>query len=116
MADLGFPEAATTGDIVGTDYDTDHNGIPAPFTGGRGRQLGLELCPPEIAPEYRLKYKNQPLDDLLFVAMKPIITSDGEPRLFVLGHNADGLFLDTIRARPDDKWHPNKKFIFCLHA
>lgn len=115
MADLGFLEAATTGEIIGTDSDTDQHGIPAPFTKGKGRHFGLELCPPEVAPEYRLKYKDQPLGEQLYVAMRPIISSDGEPRIFVLGRNADGLFLDAILARPDDKWHPNKKFIFCMH-
>jgi hypothetical protein len=114
VADLGFLEAATTREIIGTAYDTDQHGISAPFTKGRGRQFGLELCPPEVAPEYRLKYKDQPLDERLYVAMRPIISSDGEPRIFVLGHNADGLFLDAIRARPDDKWHPNNKFMFCV--
>jgi len=114
VADLGFPEAATTTEIIGTDYDTDEHEISAPFTGGRGQQLGLELCPPEVAPQYRLKYTDQPLDERLYVAMKPIASSDGEPRIFVLGHNADGLFLDAARARPDDTWHPNNKFMFCL--
>jgi len=116
VADLGFLDAATTGEIIGTDSDTDQHGIPAPFTKGKGRHLGLELCPPEIAPEYRLKYKDQPLHERLFVAMKPIIGSDGEPCIFVLGHNNDGLFLDAIRARVDDLWHPNKKFIFCVQS
>jgi len=114
VADLGFLEAATTGEIIGTDSDTDQHGIPAPFTKGKGKHFGLELCPPEVAPEYRLKYKNQPLGERLYVAMRPITSSDGEPRIFVLGRNADGLFLDAIRARPDDKWHPNNKFIFCV--
>lgn len=113
VADLGFPEAATTREIIGTNHDTDQHGSSAPFTGGRVRQLGLELCPQEVAPQFRLEYKDQPLDERLYVAMKPIASSDGEPRIFVLGHNADGLFLDAARARPDDKWHPNNKFMFC---
>jgi len=116
VADLGFLDAATTREIIGTEDDTDQHGISAPFTRGRGREFGLELCPPEIAPEYRLKYKNQPLHERLFIAMKPIIGSDGEPRIFVLGHNADGLFLDAIQARADDLWHPNKKFMFCIQS
>jgi hypothetical protein len=46
--------------------------------------------------------------------MKPIASSDGEPRIFVLGRNANGLSLDAARARPDDKWSANDKFMFCL--
>lgn len=113
VADLGFPDAVTTRELIGTEHDTDQHGSSAPFTGGRGRQLGLELCPPEIAAQFRLEYKDQPLDERLYVAMKPIASSDGEPRIFVLVHNADGLFLDAAWARPDDKWHPNNKFMFC---
>ena len=116
VADLGFPDAATTSEIIGTEDDTDQYGNSAPFTKGRGQQLGLELCPSEIAPEYRLKYKEQPLHDRLFIAMKPIIGSDDEPCIFVLGHNIDGLFLDAIRAKPDDLWHPNKRFVFCVKS
>lgn len=114
VADLGFAEAATTSQIIGTDHDTDQDGNSAPFTGGRGRQLGLELCPSDFGPQFILQDKKPPLDEPLYVAMKPIASSDGEPRIFVLGHNADGFFLDASLARPNDKWHPNKKFLFCV--
>jgi hypothetical protein len=70
-----------------------------------------------VASEYRLQYKDQPLDEKLYVAMNPIAAGpEREPHIFVLGHNADGLFLDAILARPDDKWHPNSEFIFCLKS
>jgi len=113
VADLGFPNGATTKEIIGTDNDTDQHGYSVPFTGGRGSQLGLELCLPEVAPQYRLDYKDQPLGERLHVAMKPIACSDGEPRIFVLEHNTNGLSLDAVRARPDDKWHPSDQFLFC---
>lgn len=83
---------------------------------GAEGQLGLELCPPELAPQYRLEYKDQPLDERLYVAMRPITSSDGEPRIFVLGHDADGLSLDAARARPDDKWRPTDMFILCTRS
>lgn len=111
---LGFSESATTSEIIGTDHDTDPHGNSTPFAQGRGQQLGLALCPPEVAPEFRLKYTDQPMGEALYVGMKPMTPSSGEPSIFVLGHNADGLFLDAVRARPDDKWHPNSKFLFCL--
>lgn len=116
VADLGFPQGATTREIIGTCHDADQNGNSAPFTGSRGRQLGLELCTPDIAPNYRLEYQDQPLHERLYVAMRPIASSDGEPRIFVIGHNAGGLSLDAALARPDDKWHPNDKFMFCIQA
>jgi len=114
VADMGFADSATTGKIIGTDQDTDQHGNAAPFTDGRGQFLGLKLCPPEIAPHYRLEYKDQPLGERLYIAMKPISTSDGELSIFVLVHNADGFSLDAARARPNDKWQPNDKFMFCI--
>lgn len=109
VAALGFPGGATTSEIIGTQHDTS-----GPYTAGRGNQLGLKLCPPEVGPEYRLKYKDQPLHEKLYVAMKPIAGSDGEPHIFVLTHNAEGLCLDAALARPDTEWYPEDKFMFCM--
>ena len=114
VSDLGFSGGATTREIIGTENDADQYGNSAPFTGGRGQQLGLKLCPPEVAPNYRLQYRDQPLGERLFIAMKPISSRDGEPSIFVLGHDADGLSLYAARARPSDKWLPNDKIMFCM--
>ena len=46
VADLGFADGALTREIIGSDRDRDIFGHPAPFTGGRYKHLGLELCPP----------------------------------------------------------------------
>ena len=112
VSDIGFFEGATTREIIGTVNDTNQHGASAPFTAGRASELGLRLCPAEVGPQYRLQYKDQPHGERLHVAMKPIASSDGEPRIFVLAHNADGLSLDAARARPDDKWQPTDAFIF----
>lgn len=112
VADLGFLDGALTREIIGSDHDRDLFGNSAPFTGGRGKQLGLELCPAEVGPHLRLEYIDQPSGERLYVAMKPIAASDGEPRIFVIAHDAAGLSLDAARARPDDRWTPNDKFLF----
>lgn len=114
VAELGFPEGALTREIIGSERDRDLFGNSAPFTGGRGNQLGLELCPPDVGPQLRLDYDNQPSGERLHVAMKPITAADGEPRIFVVAHNSDGLSLDAARARPDDKWASDDTFVFCV--
>jgi hypothetical protein len=113
VADLGFPEGATTIQIIGSAFDTDQDGDLAPFTKGRGTEFNLGLCPPEVGPELRLQFSDQSAGERVHVAMKPIFSSDGEPRIFVLAHEARGLSLDAARARPQDRWKPEDKFIFC---
>jgi hypothetical protein len=114
VADLDFPEGALTREIIGSDRDRDLFGNPAPFNGGRAHELGLELCPGVIGPELRLQYSDQPLGERLHIAMKPIKSGDGEPRIFVVAHDTNGLSLDAARARPDDYWAPDAIFVFSL--
>jgi hypothetical protein len=114
VADLGFPEGALTREIIGTDEDRNLFGQAAPFTGGRYRQLGLELCPPDLGPHLRLEYADQPRGERVYLAMKPITTSDGGPRIFVVEHTAEGLSLNAARARHDDQWSSGDLFVFCV--
>jgi hypothetical protein len=76
----------------------------------------MDLCPLEVGPELRLQYDNQPTGERVYVAMKPITASDGEPRIFVVEHTPAGLSLDAARARPDDRWAPEDLFLFCLRS
>ncbi len=114
VVDLGFPEGGLTREIIGANEDRDLFGQLAPFSGGRYRQLGLELCPPDVGPNLRLDYTDQPQGERLCIAMKPILASDGEPRIFVVEHTAEGLSLNAARARQDDRWSPDDLFVFCL--
>jgi hypothetical protein len=76
VADLGFKTSATTDQI----YE-------------RAQTLGLELCPPDTGPNYRLKYKDQPLNEWVRIGMKQIADSGGRPGVFSLGRRGDGLWL-----------------------
>jgi hypothetical protein len=114
VTDLGFADGALTSEIIGSQDDRDLFGYLAPFTGGRGAELGLELCPSDLGPHLRLQYTDQPMGETMYVAMKPITTLDGEPRIFVVAHNTGGLSLDAVRARHDDRWAPDDIFVFCL--
>jgi len=91
VADLGFPEGAFTREIIGSERDRDPFGHPAPFTGGRGKRLGLTLCSPDVGPQLRLEYVEQPSGERLLNRYETNTAADGEPRIFVVTHDAAGL-------------------------
>ncbi|MDP1689369.1 MAG: hypothetical protein Q8L47_04585 [bacterium] len=97
VADLGFKSIATTDQI----YE-------------RAQILGLELCPADTGPNYRLKYKNQPLNEWIHMGMKQITGSGGSPSVFSLGRNDGGLWLSDDWAEPRNEWVPRYSFVFRL--
>jgi hypothetical protein len=97
VADLGFKSSATTDQI----YE-------------RAQILGLELCPADTGPNYRLKYQNQPLGEWIYMGMKQITASDGRPVVFGLARGDGGLWLVVDWASPGHEWYPNRKFVFRL--
>ena len=98
VADLGFKSSATTDQI----YE-------------RAQNLGLELCPADTGPNYRLKYRNQPLNEGIYMGMKQITDSDGYPSVFKLWCRGDGLWLNgAYWAVPDIECHPGNEFVFRL--
>ncbi len=96
VADLGFKDQATTDEI----YE-------------RAQILGLELCPADTGPNYRLKYQDQPLNEWIYIGMKQIAAPGGGPSIFRLGHDEAGLWLSDDWAS-ERKWHPHYKFVFRL--
>lgn len=97
VADLGFSRNATTDQIY-----------------ARAVELGLELCPPDTGPNYRLKYQDQPMNEWIYVGMKQIADRVGGLSVFSLGRVGGGLWLDDGWARPGFEWHPYFKFVFRL--
>lgn len=97
VADLGFTSSATTDQIY-----------------KRAEELGLELCPPDTGPNYRLKYKDQPLSEWVRIGMKQITDSDGDPFVFHLARFDDGLWLVYDWAQPDGTWYPGNEWCFRL--
>jgi hypothetical protein len=61
VSELGFEDSTPLADIY-----------------RRAGELGLELCPAEVAPLLRLHYVNQPISEFLNVAMRPIATYGGD--------------------------------------
>jgi hypothetical protein len=61
VSELGFHDSTSLGEIY-----------------RRAGELGLELCPAEVAPLLRLQYLNQPMGEFLNVAMRPLPTYAGD--------------------------------------
>lgn len=97
VGDLGFQNYATTDQLF-----------------ARAKELGLELCPPETGPQYRLKHKDQPIGEYVFIGMKPIADSDGNPYVFHVERREDELWLNYYFADPTDEWYPGNEFLFRL--
>ena len=82
----------------------------------RAQYLGLDLCPPEVGPQLRLQYRNQPNDELIFVAMELILVS-GEWSLFTVWHHDSNLSLMSYSYNPrsflhDDASYANDLWVF----
>lgn len=80
----------------------------------KAKDFGLELCPAEVGPHLRLNYKDQPLDEWLYVAMKQITDSDGSPYVFCVGRGDGGSWLGYGWVGPGSGWYPGNEFVFRL--
>lgn len=80
----------------------------------RIEELGLELCPAEVGPQYRLQYQNQPMGEWLYIGMKQIAVRGGGSSVFRLGRGGGGLWLDRGWASPGRGWSPGDGFVFRL--
>lgn len=95
VAELGFKNGAIRADI----YE-------------KAISLGLELCSPEVGPQLRLQYKDQPKGEWLQIAMEPIMSSNGRIVVFSVGHDDGGLWLDGSRGSPDRFWFGDGRWVF----
>ncbi len=95
--DLGFSNAPTLKEI----YE-------------KAKTLGLELCPSELGPKFRLKLKDQARNDLVYVGMEPITDQPGDPHIFSIARHEDELWLDDAWTRDTYKFDTKAKFIFSL--
>lgn len=97
VADLGFSSEATTQEI----YD-------------RAAELGLDLCPPDVGPAWRLAHLDQSNGDYFWVAMPQVPDADGSPSVFYLCSFDDGLGLLGFDAGPGGWWDAWNQFLFRL--
>ena len=78
----------------------------------RARRLGFDLCPPEVAARLRLQYLEQPVGEVLDVAMAPITTYGGYPVGFTLANGGAGLMLIGYILNVDATVPQERKFVF----
>jgi hypothetical protein len=95
VAELGFKDGATRKDIY-----------------VRAQELGLDLCPPEVGPQLRLQYTDQPKGEWLVIAMEPITDSDGDLRLFRVARGDGERWLGADRGYPVNFWRGHYRFVF----
>ena len=95
VAELGFKDGATRKDIY-----------------VRAQELGLDLCPPEVGPQLRLQYTDQPKGEWLVIAMEPITDSEGLISLFLVAHDSGGLWLSASNGSPGNVWSGRYRFVF----
>ena len=79
----------------------------------RAKQLGLELCPPEVGPQLRLQYKDQPKDEWVLIGMEPIVDSDGRLLVFLVGRHDSELWLSSDGGFPGGFWGADDRWVFC---
>ena len=76
------------------------------------KKFGLELCPPQVGPELRLNYKDQPNGEYLKIAMESISDRDDDPRLFFVDRLVSVLWLNYGSGRLDYFWNGVNRFVF----
>ena|SRR3989344_602008 len=120
---LGLPSGATFAQIIRKAY-TLITGNPDPNPKQNEsdpdtnenfniNNYGEILCPPEAGPRLRWMYqKKQPFNEYLVLVQKPITGSGGGPRVFYLGRDSGGLWLDTLWPFPGYRYSSDRRFLF----
>jgi len=81
----------------------------------RAKELGLELCPPEVGPALRETYREQPNGEYVYIGMEPITDPAGYPCVFDVYRGDDGdRWLNYDDAWPYFKWDGAGRVVFRL--
>ncbi len=78
----------------------------------KAQQLGLKLCPPQVGPELRLQYTDQPNGEYLLIAMDPMPVAGGYLALFYVNQLDSVSRLSNSYGYLDHKWNSNDRFVF----
>lgn len=78
----------------------------------RAKEFGLDLCPPEVGPQLRLQYVDQPRYEWLVIMMKPIADLGGNLSMFNVGHDGNTRWLNASCGGPDYVWLCGYRYVF----
>ena len=78
----------------------------------RAEFLGFALCPPEVGPQLRLQYLDQPPGELLHIAMQPIARYSGDPVLLDIENADHGLVLFGYTPAAADIMYSRALYVF----
>jgi hypothetical protein len=95
VADLGFKDGAYYKDIC-----------------AKAVEMGLELCPAEVGPAFRLAHTDQSHGEWLRIAMDAIDVRCGDRLGFAMSRDNDGLWLNDFDGRPDGFCYAGDRFVF----
>jgi hypothetical protein len=90
------------------------NGAERQQSQNKAKELGIakELLPANVGIELRKQYLNQPLNEYILVDMEAIPDRDGDPYVFFVSHNSDGLWLLAYYGRADYRDHGDIRWVF----
>jgi len=78
----------------------------------KAKELGLRLAPAEVGPQLRLQYTDQPLNERMVVAIKPIKGNENEGVAFIVERDDAGPMLSCDIWDCNDMWNPDSLWVF----
>ncbi len=78
----------------------------------RAKERGLSKCLPEDGPLIRESYCDQPNGEYLWVAMDPIVDSNGDPNVFSIYCDDGERWLHTYYVSPGHAFDLDSEFVF----
>ncbi len=130
LFDAAFPDTPTdTGRYFTVRLKLRQLGFTEPVTlrdfKKRALQFGLTECPLFVAYHYRLRYRDQPLNEMLYILTKSVDIGNGELSLFGLTCREMSaspqsrdyerkLWLDGHYGQDDFMWNPDTEWVFAL--
>lgn len=82
----------------------------------QAQKLGLALAAPEVGPQLRLQYFDQPMGEFLNIAMVPIASRGAKLEIFVVCNGGAGLLLIGTGADANEEFVSSSRFVFVRPA